>query len=440
MAFLYNCSIRAFGLAITLGALFNRKARLLWRGRRGLLRRIERAEALAAASSSTAATTTKRGGGTIWVHCASLGEFEQGRPIIEELRRRHPAGTAEYRRIVLTFFSPSGYEIRKGYAEADAVYYLPADTPRNARRFVAAVRPERAIFVKYEYWYNYLSALKDFGAESCVVSAIFRPGMVFFRDSALGRFMRRTLGLLGRFFVQDEESARLLGTIGFGADRVAVSGDTRFDRVVQLAGAAEAAGELPIVADFVREATGPVMVCGSTWGPDEEILLELMRERPQMRFIVAPHELDGGRIDALIQRSGRRGVRYTRLSPDDAASMAELREATLLVIDTIGILSRVYRYGQLAYVGGGFGRGIHNTLEAATWGMPVLFGPRYEAFAEAVELVALGGATSVSSAEELRRCVAEWVDRLDELARRGRIAGEYVRSRAGATVRILGVA
>ncbi len=434
MVFLYNCSIRAFGWAIALGALFNRKARLLWRGRRGLLRCIERRERAA----QVAADGYGEGIGVVWVHCASLGEFEQGRPVIEALRRRYPVGTAEYRRIVLTFFSPSGYEIRKNYPEADAVYYLPADTPRNARRFVAAVRPERAIFVKYEYWYNYLRALRDFGAKSCVVSAIFRPGMVFFRDSVLGRFMRRVLGLLDRFFVQDEESARLLAGIGFGADRVTVSGDTRFDRVVELV---SAAGErsLPLVEAFAAAGRngGPVMVCGSTWGPDEEILLELMRARPEMRFIVAPHELDDGRIDALIARSGRRGVRYTQLSPDDAASGEALREATLLVVDTIGILSGVYRYGQLAYIGGGFGRGIHNTLEAATWGMPVLFGPRYEAFAEAVELVAIGAAASVSGAEGLIARVAEWGDDPAELARRGRLAAEYVRSRAGATERIL---
>lgn len=307
MVFLYNCSIRAFGWAIALGALFNRKARLLWRGRRGLLRCIERRERAA----QVAADGYGEGIGVVWVHCASLGEFEQGRPVIEALRRRYPVGTAEYRRIVLTFFSPSGYEIRKNYPEADAVYYLPADTPRNARRFVAAVRPERAIFVKYEYWYNYLRALRDFGAKSCVVSAIFRPGMVFFRDSVLGRFMRRVLGLLDRFFVQDEESARLLAGIGFGADRVTVSGDTRFDRVVELV---SAAGErsLPLVEAFAAAGRngGPVMVCGSTWGPDEEILLELMRARPEMRFIVAPHELDDGRIDALIARSGRRGAVY----------------------------------------------------------------------------------------------------------------------------------
>lgn len=426
MVFLYNCSIRAFGLAIGAAALFSRKARLLWRGRRGLVRRIERAEAQA-----TAVAAGGNGSGSVWVHCASLGEFEQGRPLIEELRRRYPVGTAQYRRIVLTFFSPSGYEIRKSYPEVDAVYYLPADTPRNARRFVAAVRPERAIFVKYEYWYNYLSALREFGAKSCVVSAIFRPDMVFFKRSAVGRFMRRTLGLLDRFFVQNEESARLLETIGFGPDRVAVSGDTRFDRVVALA---EAAAELPIVEAFVRGTTGPVMVCGSTWEPDEELLLELMRARPEMKFIVAPHELDSGRIDAFIRRSGRTGVRYTTVAESD---LDRLHEATLLVIDTIGVLSGVYRYGQLAYIGGGFGRGIHNTLEAATWGMPVFFGPKYRAFAEAVELIEVGAAASVSDTETLKAAVAAWADDPAVLSERGTRAAAYVRNHAGATDKIL---
>lgn len=430
MKYLYNCSIRAFSLAIALAAPFHRKARLLHRGRKGLLRRIERAE--------TAASSAGGGLQTIWVHCASLGEFEQGRPLIEAIRAKHPVGTPDYRRIVLTFYSPSGYEIRKDYPLADAIYYLPADTPRNARRFVGAVRPELAVFVKYEYWHNYLSALREFGAKSCVVSAIFRPDTVFFRNGAMGRFMRRTIGLLDRFFVQNEDSARLLASIGFGPERVTVSGDTRFDRVAALADSA-AARKMSWVETFVEGVQEPVMVCGSTWGPDEEILLELMHARSEMKFIVAPHELDSARIDSLIARSGRKGVRYTSLADlSETTAAAELREATLLVIDTIGILSGVYRYGQLAYIGGGFGRGIHNTLEAATWGMPVLFGPKYEAFAEAVELVALGAAASVSGAEELKATVAAWVDDPEDLRRRGVSAGEYVRSRAGATQKILG--
>ncbi|WP_298062212.1 glycosyltransferase N-terminal domain-containing protein [uncultured Rikenella sp.] len=422
MSFFYDCSIRAFSLGIGVGALFNRKARLLYRGRKGLLNRIEKEEKMADA-----------GRGTIWVHCASLGEFEQGRPLIEELRRRHPVGTPRYRRIVLTFFSPSGYEIRKNYPQADAVYYLPADTPENARRFVAAVRPQTAIFVKYEYWYNYLSALRRFGAKSYVVSAIFRPDTVFFKRSAVGRFMRRTLGLLDHFFVQNETSKELLATIGFGAERVTVSGDTRFDRVATLAGNAP---ELPAVADFVRNASAPVMVCGSTWPPDEEILLELMRVRPEMKFIVAPHELDSARIDNLIAGSGRKGVRYTHLA-DTSCPEAEWRDATLLVIDTIGILSGVYRYGQIAYIGGGFGRGIHNTLEAATWGLPVIFGPKYRAFAEAVELVERGAAVSVSDAAELLRTVDDWSSDAAGFAGRGAAAESYVRSRTGATRIIL---
>lgn len=421
MTFLYNCSIRAFSLGIGLGALFNRKARLLYRGRKGLLHRIEKAEAAA-----------DHGQGSVWVHCASLGEFEQGRPLIEALRAKYPVGTAEYRRIVVTFFSPSGYEIRKNYDGADAIYYLPADTPGNARRFVAAVRPETAIFVKYEYWHNYLSVLRDFGAKSYVVSAIFRPDTVFFRSNTMGRFMRRTLGLLDHFFVQNEASKQLLGAIGFGPERVTVSGDTRFDRVAALAAGAP---ELPLVAAFVEGTEAPVMVCGSTWPPDEEILLELMKARPEMKFIVAPHELDSARIDNLIQHSGRQGVRYTSLSAD--TPVAELRAATLLVIDTIGILSGVYRYGRLAYIGGGFGRGIHNTLEAATWGMPVLFGPNYTAFAEAVELVDVGAAAPVRNAEELLGTVGEWTAEPETLAFKGAAAESYVRSRTGATRIIL---
>lgn len=421
MTLLYNCSIHAFSLGIRLGALFNRKARLLHQGRRGLLRRIEQAEAL-----------TDPGKGAIWVHCASLGEFEQGRPVIEALRARYPIGTPEYRRIVVTFFSPSGYEIRKNYDQADAVYYLPADTPGNARRFVAAVKPQTAVFVKYEYWYNYLRALHNADAKTCVISAIFRPGTVFFRNNSPGRFMRKTIGMLDHFFVQNEASKQLLSTIGIGPERVTVSGDTRFDRVVALAARAP---ELPLVARYVRETAGPVMVCGSTWPPDEAILLELMKAHPEMKFIVAPHEPDPARIDSLIAQSGRSGLRYTRLS--DTTPEEELRQATLLVIDTIGILSGVYRYGQIAYIGGGFGRGIHNTLEAATWGMPVIFGPKYTTFAEAVELVKLGAATSVEDAERALATVGEWTSDPAALAFKSAAAESYVRSRAGATRIIL---
>lgn len=428
MSFLYNCSIRAFSLGIGLGALFNRKARLLRDGRRGLVRRIEFAEDAARRAHPAAQQSA------IWVHCASLGEFEQGRPVIEALRAKYPRGTDAYRRIVVTFFSPSGYEIRHTYEQADAVYYLPADTPENARRFVAAVRPGTAIFVKYEYWYNYLRALRDSGAYSCVISAIFRPGTVFFRDSAAGRFMRRSLGLLDRFYVQNDASRQLLGEIGFGPDRVVVSGDTRFDRVVALASSAPL---LPFVEAFAAgpSALGRVMVCGSTWPPDEEMLLELMAARPEMKFIVAPHEIDSARIDAFIQRSGRVGLRYTQLT--DSTPVAELEAATLLVIDTIGILSGVYRYGSLAYIGGGFGRGIHNTLEAATWGMPVLFGPKYTAFAEAVELVELGAAAAVTDAGCLLATVAAWTGDPGVLAFKGAAAESYVRGRAGATQIIL---
>lgn len=434
MAVLYNYSIRAFSLAIALGALFNHKARQLHRGRRGLLRRIEQSE-----SASRQALPEAR---SIWIHCASLGEFEQGRPLIDALRERHPAGSAEYRRIIVTFFSPSGYEVRKNYDKADAIYYLPADTPANARRFIAAVRPEMAIFVKYEYWYNYLTALHTAGARSYVVSAIFQQGTAFFKQHAIGRFMRRTLGLLDHFYVQNEESRQLLSTIGFGPERVTVSGDTRFDRVVTLASHAP---ELPFVATFAQTATTAtaattavkrgVMVCGSTWPQDEEIILPLMAAHPTLRFIIAPHEIEPARIEAFIQRSGRKALRYTSLSA--ATSQVELQEATLLVVDTIGILSGVYRYGDIAYIGGGFGRGIHNTLEAATWGMPVLFGPKYQAFAEAVELVSLGAAEPVTDATTLQQTVAGLLSDPASLALRGAKAESYVRSRAGATEIIL---
>lgn len=433
MASIYNLSIRALGLGIKLAAPFNRKARLLSHGRKGLVHRIqERMDQLGVSPES--------GLQTIWIHCASLGEFEQGRPLIEALRDKHPPGTAAYRPIVVTFFSPSGYEVRKNYDKADAIFYLPSDTPKHARAFLKAVRPQMAIFVKYEYWYNYLSALKQEGIPSYVVSAIFRPDMIFFKQDGLkaltGDFMRKTLNLLTHFFVQNESSKQLLDTIGIGPERVTVSGDTRFDRVVALA---QNSPELPLVAQFTQGYDS--LVSGSTWPQDEELLLPLMEKFDYVKFIIAPHEIDSERIDKLIRRSGRKAVKYTEVliqSKQGEDCERLLQEASLMIIDTVGILSSVYRYGSVAYIGGGFGRGIHNTLEAATWGMPLLFGPNYQAFAEAVDLVKLGAGTSVSNFEELNAVFTALAEEEGSCALWGPIAESYVRSRAGATRIIMG--
>lgn len=422
MPLIYDISIRLFGGAVAVGGLFNHKARLLSQGRRSLLDHVEQQMARPSRNYS-------HDGRSIWVHCASLGEFEQGRPLIEALRKQRPE-----QRIVLTFFSPSGYEIRKGYDGVDDIFYLPADTRHNARRFIDAIRPEMAIFVKYEYWYHYLNNLKKEHIPSYVVSAIFRPDMIFFKP--WGGFMRRTLGLLSHLYVQNRSSEALLMTIGLC--NVTVSGDTRFDRVAALA---HNAPELPILQRFA--ANSRVIVCGSTWPEDEELIASLVAANAGTKFIIAPHEInDRQRIERLAQIGSRRGMLYTQasLAATEGISSAleqDLDRSDLMVIDTIGILSGAYRYGEIAYIGGGFGRGIHNTLESATWGMPVIFGPKYKAFAEAVDMVSLGVAHPISDATELCFEVAQLIGNPDMLREQGRQAAEYVRSRCGATDKII---
>lgn len=395
MRLLYDITIGLYAVALRLAYPFVSKARLMVRGRK-----VEQI------------TPTPDGQPCLVVHCASLGEFEQGRPLIEALRAQYPAA-----RLVVTFFSPSGYEIRKNYAGADAVYYLPLDRPRAMRTFVATLRPTAIFLVKYEYWYHFLAAAKAFGAQLYVVSAIFRPSMPFFRPGWRGGgFFRRMLRWFDGIFVQDEASAGLLDTIG--VDSI-VAGDTRFDRVAALA--TGQGKELPEVARFVGQDF--TVVCGSTWPADEELILAWIAARPEWDFIVAPHELDSARIDKFIAASGRKAVRYTNITQATG-------DETLLVVDCIGILSSVYRYGQLGYIGGGFGAGIHNTLEAAAWGIPVVFGPKYEKFREAVDLIACGGGCSITDSQTL-------IEAGDQMVGRGPAAGGYVGRKIGATQRII---
>lgn len=402
----YNLSIALMNVAIKAASAFNPKARKLADGQCGLIEKIEEIFRNAPLAQ----------GPTYWIHCASLGEFEQGRPIIEQLRIEQPNC-----RIVLTFFSPSGYEVRKDYPLADYVFYLPSDTKSNASRFVAAVKPDKAIFVKYEYWYNYLSSLRASGIDSYVVSAIFRPSMTFFKP--WGGLFREMLGMLKHLFVQDQASADLLASIGV-VDRVTICGDTRFDRVAAITSTAPG---LPLVEHFA--ASSKVLVCGSTWQPDTDLLIELMHDFPQWKFIIAPHEIDSVSIDRLIEKSDRKAVRYTQAVTTDNLDSS----ATLLVIDCIGILSGVYQYGTAAYIGGGFGVGIHNILEAATWNIPVLFGPKYSKFREAVEMIECGGAFSVSDYQALRSLFSKFSECGQYLKDSSSAAGTYVARNTGAT-------
>ncbi len=388
-------------------APFNPKAAAWVAGREGLLPRIERALAGEAAPR-------------LWVHCASLGEFEQGRPLIEGLRREYPD-----HRIVLTFFSPSGYEVRKNWAGADYIFYLPLDTADNASRFVAAVRPRLAIFVKYEFWYYFLRELRMHGIPAVVVAAIFRPGQVFFKP--WGSFFREILGQLHHIFTQNEASAELLR--GLGLTRVSVAGDTRFDTVA--ATALAPARSLPLAEAFVADGA-PVLVAGSTWPEDLPTLAPLLRKHARtMRFIIAPHEVSEAHLQEVESALPGLTVRYSQATP------ATVAEARLLLIDNVGMLSQLYRFGRFAYIGGAFGAGLHNTLEAAAFGLPVFFGPRYERFQEAVELVQLGCAFSVASAQQLEAAFDRLYYNEEARLKVQDMSLDYVHTHAGATGQIL---
>lgn len=406
--FLYDIALRIYAAGIRLAAGKNEKARLWTEGRKGLFERIEQ--------------TIGKDGKIAWFHCASLGEFEQGRPVIEQFRKRYPAY-----KILVTFFSPSGYEVRKNYDGADYIFYMPIDTHKNARRFIRLVHPEIAVFVKYEFWPNFLKELKANGIKTYVISAIFRPSQLFFKP--YGGFYRKILGCFTRLFVQNEESRRLLGTIG--VTNVTVSGDTRFDRVHNIA--IQNQLSLPVIEKFAGGSR--TFIAGSTWEKDDEIVTALALKHRKMKFIIAPHELGEQKIAMLcniLEKGGLKTLRYTRITEKD-----QPEEAQALIIDTIGILSSVYRYGYCAYIGGGFGAGIHNILEAATFGLPLAFGPNYRNFNEAVELTAAEGARPIRNFEE----ADEWLTTLENDAalhdRSAEICREYVASHTGACNRIL---
>ena len=320
------------------------------------------------------------------------------------------------------FFSPSGYEIRKNYAGADYIFYLPVDTPSNVKRFLDIAHPELAIFVKYEFWINYLSELKRRGVRSYLVSAIFRRDSIFFRT--YGTMWRRALDAFDQMFVQNEESRELLNRIGF--DNVIVAGDTRFDRVASIARAAK---PVDMVARFKGDS--PLFVAGSTWGPDEDILLPLINANPQVRFVIAPHEMDEARIERILREVKGGAVRFTQLSQCDSA------KAQVLVLDTLGLLSRVYGSADWAYIGGGFGVGIHNTLEAAVYGLPVAFGPKYRKFKEARDLIDLGVGKSVRSRKELKLWFDALRDDSEQLSQIDQSAKAYVLAQRGVTERVV---
>lgn len=402
MKLLYNISIAVYVALIRLAALFNAKARLWCDGRKGMVERMR--EAIGEAEN------------VVWIHVSSLGDFEQGRPLVDYVHDHYP----EYK-ILLTFFSPAGYEVRKNYPNADYVFYIPADTRREVRRFLDVVRPKVVIFVKYEFWLNMLAELRHRKIRTFIASSIFRRNSIFF--NLFGGIWREALRTFETLFVQDEHSKALLAEIG--VENVVVAGDTRFDRVITIA---DEAKRVEVVEEF--KGNKRLFVAGSTWGADEEILLPLINENPDIKFVVAPHEMDESRIARLVQGVEGGAVRYTQLSNDFA-------DKQVLVLDTIGLLSRVYGSGEWAYVGGGFGVGIHNTLEAAVYGMPVAFGPKYRKFKEACDLIALGVGRSVKNEHELQAWFSELKGDADYLARLSAIAKLYVGQHRGTTEKIV---
>lgn len=416
MLFFYTLGVWLYGLLIFLVSPFNRKAGLWIDGRRGILGKV--------------AAATGGMGRCCWFHFASLGEFEQGRPVLEALRRRFPE-----KPIVVTFFSPSGYEVRRNFAGADHVFYLPPDTPGNARTFISLLNPEFAVFTKYEYWYYYFRELKRIKIPLYMISAIFRKDQPFFKG--YGTLHREMLATVTGLFVQDEKSQRLLDELFRRYPRmrrpgeVIVSGDTRFDRVAENATTAR---NFPEIQRWIGGS--PVLVCGSTWLPDEKRLAVLCANFPGWKFIVAPHETDAGRIGEILQTLGKHRVtRYSSIQETVPGETPEDKSQVLL-IDTIGMLSALYRYADIAYIGGGFGSGIHNTLEAAAFGAPVIFGPNYSRFREARDLIGLAAGFSIVTSDELLQVFA---DLQHEPFRRaaGQKAAEYVRAHVGATDRIL---
>lgn len=414
---IYNIVIYFVLWGIAIASLFNEKVRKMWRGEREAFKILKQ--------------KVDPNAKYIWFHAASLGEFEQGRPLMERIRKDYP----QYK-ILLTFYSPSGYEVRKNYEGADIICYMPVDTRLNAIRFLRLVRPVMAFFIKYEFWSNFLHILKHRNIPTYSVSSIFREDQVFFKW--YGRSYANVLKCFTRFFVQNEESKRLLEGIGITA--VDVVGDTRFDRVLQIK---EAAKQLPICEAFrtgvasSQSADVPhhdfkVFVAGSSWPPDENIFIPFFNEHKDWRLLIAPHVIAEEHLKLILSLiKGKKVVRYTQTTPEEAA------EADVLIIDCFGLLSSMYNYGDVAYIGGGFGVGIHNTLEAAVWNMPVIFGPNNKKFQEAQGLLKSGGGFEINTYEDFSGLMSSLMNDETFLKQAGDKAGTFVAHLAGATDKVL---
>jgi len=391
MKILYTISIQLFVIAIRIAALFNAKAKLWIKGRKAIFQKL--------------AEATKEDQDIVWFHCASLGEFEQGKPIIECYKIKHPT-----HKILLTFFSPSGYEIRKNYNGVDWVFYLPADTKKNVKQFISIVNPIKVIFIKYEFWFNYMDELSKKNIPFYSASSIFRKEQSFFKYD----WFAKQLNNVSHFFVQDQNSKELLKNIGFS--NCTLAGDTRFDSVINNT---QKAIRIPLIEKFSKNKT--TIICGSTWSKDEVILAKYIKENPNYNYIIAPHEMQ--HISELKNQTNALLL--------SKANNINISDSNVLIIDSIGILSNVYKYGNIAYIGGGFGSGIHNILEAVGFGLPVVFGPNYQKFKEANELIELKGAKSISNYSELETTILSFSN-FDST-----ISKNYIESNAGATVIII---
>lgn len=405
MSLLYYLGVKIYYFLAWVFSLFNDKARLFVQGRKGIFKELE--------------ANIHRGDRIIWFHCASLGEFEQGRPLIEEIKSRYPDT-----QILLTFFSPSGYEIRKNYQWADYVTYLPLDTPRNAKKFLEIVQPEKVFFVKYEYWYFFLRELHRKNIPVYMVSSLFRKNQMFFQP--YGKWFRKMLFYFNHIFVQNQASFDLLAN--YGIKHVTVSGDTRFDRVKKIA---EKAEPISLIENFRDDHF--LIVAGSTWPKDETILIYHFRSTAvSYKLIIAPHEVHTGRINALMEKFPE--GQALKLSEADESN---IRKVPVLIVDSMGLLSSLYLYGDVAYVGGGFGKGIHNILEPATFGLPVIFGPNHQKFKEASDLKNDGGGFAIDAYPSFSKLIDGFINDREKVRQAGHVSKQYVEDNTGVTEIIL---
>ena len=400
---MYNFAIKLYKLGANIASLFNKKVKTMLKGQQVCF--------------DVLRTKIDPDRSYVWFHAASLGEFEQGRPLMERIRREYPSYG-----ILLTFFSPSGYEVRKNYEGADVICYLPFDTSKNVCRLLDLLHPCMAFFIKYEFWKNYLDELHSRNIPVYSVSSIFRADQVFFKP--YGKGYAKVLRNFNHLFVQNDVSKDLLN--GLGILNVTVAGDTRFDRVLQIR---EQAKELPLVEAFKQNKL--TFVAGSSWQPDEELFIDYFNRHPEVKLIIAPHVIGEDHLQHIIGKVKGKVVRYTQATVENVA------EARCLIIDCFGLLSSIYKYGEIAYIGGGFGSGIHNTVEAAVYGVPVIFGPNYQRFMEAKDLIACGGGFSINDVNDLAALLDKLLSDKTFLQESGNNAGTYVHSRAGATDIIL---